>query len=354
MSNAYSVVQWNTHKKKYDLIMLSMIMVYLVSFVVLGMLFFPAPGDISPPILIIRALGTCAILLLHVILIIGPLARFTSKTNILLYNRRHLGVAFFCVAALHGVLTILFYGGFGVINPLSALLIEPFRSGGIPFEIFGFVALLIFALMAATSHDFWLKNLGPRFWKTMHMGVYVAYALVLAHVVLGALADEKNIFYPVSITVGAVTICFLHLKAGLQEVRKDHRLISSKPTTEWIDVCSVDDIPHDRAKIVQINTQERIAVFRYEDKLSAISNVCAHQGGPLGEGKVVDGCVTCPWHGYQYLPSCGQSPPPYTEKIPTYEIRIEGQRVLINPDPNEPGTEVSPAMITPAQGDDHE
>lgn len=39
--------------------------------------------------------------------------------------------------------------------------------------------------MAATSHDFWLKNLTAPVWKRLHMLVYAAYALLLAHLLLG-------------------------------------------------------------------------------------------------------------------------------------------------------------------------
>jgi len=56
----------------------------------------------------------------------------------------------------------------------------------------------------------------------------------------------------------------------------------------------------------------RVAIFKYDGKLSAIHNVCKQQSGPLGAGRIIDGFVTCRWHGYQYLPSNGQSPPPFT------------------------------------------
>ncbi len=42
---------------------------------------------------------------------------------------------------------------------------------------------------------------------------------------------------------------------------------------------------------------ERVAVFRYEGKISALSSVCQHQNGPLGEGQIIDGCVTCIFSG---------------------------------------------------------
>lgn len=43
-----------------------------------------------------------------------------------------------------------------------------------------------------------------------------------------------------------------------------------------------------------------IAVFRHARAWFAIDGMCAHQGGPLADGVVRDGCVTCPWHGWQY------------------------------------------------------
>jgi len=53
----------------------------------------------------------------------------------------------------------------------------------------------------------------------------------------------------------------------------------------------------------------------------------------LGKG-VLTGCiVTCPWHGYQFRPEDGASPPPFMERVATYEVRIEGDRVFVNPTP---------------------
>ena len=109
----------------------------------------------------------------------------------------------------------------------------------------------------------------------------------------------------------------------------------------WLKVCDINEIEEDRAKIFTVGN-ERVAIFKYDGKLSAINNVCKHQGGPLGEGKVIDGCITCPWHGYQYLPHNGQSPPPFTEKVATYELKLEANTVYINPRAFEEGTEVNP------------
>jgi nitrite reductase/ring-hydroxylating ferredoxin subunit len=133
----------------------------------------------------------------------------------------------------------------------------------------------------------------------------------------------------------------LHLAAAVRERRAD------RPEPEkggFVDFCAADDIPENGARVRRVGG-ERVAVFRYGGRVSAISNVCRHQGGPLGEGRIVDGCVTCPWHGYQYLPDTGASPPPFAEKVETFDVRVENGRVLVRAAPNRPGTRVEPAKI---------
>ena len=106
----------------------------------------------------------------------------------------------------------------------------------------------------------------------------------------------------------------------------------------------MEGIPEDCATTTVLNG-ENIAIFKYDGKVSAIHNVCKHQMGPLGEGKIVDGCITCPWHGYQYLPQNGQSPPPFKEKVKTYAVRVSEGEVWVNPTPFEEGTQVEPATF---------
>ena len=65
----------------------------------------------------------------------------------------------------------------------------------------------------------------------------------------------------------------------------------------------------------------------------ALSNICRHQGGPVGEGRILDGCITCPWHGWQYKPESGVSPPPFHEVIETYPVRVVDGVVYVNPEP---------------------
>ena len=114
----------------------------------------------------------------------------------------------------------------------------------------------------------------------------------------------------------------------------------------WVNACAVADIPENRARIVNL-AGERVAIFKYDGKISAVSNVCQHQNGPLGEGKIVFGCITCPWHGYQYRPETGAAPPPFVERVPTFNVRVANGRVWLDPQPNPAGTRVEPAGIEP-------
>jgi len=135
----------------------------------------------------------------------------------------------------------------------------------------------------------------------------------------------------------------LHVIAARREARTDNELpVVAKDG--YVDVCALSAIPEYRAKVVCAGG-ERVAVFRYDGKVSAVSNVCRHQNGPLGEGRIVDGCITCPWHGYQYKPENGSAPPPFKEKVATYAVRVRNGRVQIDPRANPPGTFVEPAPL---------
>ncbi len=57
--------------------------------------------------------------------------------------------------------------------------------------------------------------------------------------------------------------------------------------------------------------------------------------------------MTCPWHGFQYNVRNGQSPAPFTEKIPTYKIAVRDGMVLVDPEANPPGTYVEPVEVDP-------
>ncbi|MBL8234882.1 MAG: ferric reductase-like transmembrane domain-containing protein [Bryobacterales bacterium] len=326
MSVHYQAVGWNRDKRVYDAVLLSFVACYLLLFAGAGTWIHPSA---TIETLLIRGLGTLALFLLHVILAIGPLCRLDPRFLPLLYNRRHLGVTTFLIALAHGLFTLVQFHAFGDVPVLESLFTSNTRYGSLrefPFEALGAIALAWLFLLAATSHDFWLNALSPAVWKTLHMGVYGVYVVLVGHVALGVLQAETNPVFVIVLATGAAMVVTLHIAAARREQHRDE---SAALSNGFAEVCRFEDIPEKRARIVCVGG-ERIAVFRHDGKVSALSNVCRHQGGPLGEGRIVDGCVTCPWHGYQYLPETGGSPPPFQEQVATFETRVVDGMVYVS------------------------
>ena len=343
MSVGYQAVSWNRQKRIYDVVLAGFVASYLAIFIGAGSV---VHRNATAETLLIRGFGTLSLLLLHVILCIGPLCRLNRRFLPLLYNRRHLGVTMFFFALAHGVFSIVQFHALGDLNPLVSLFVSNTRYNSVaefPFQALGFFALVILFLMAATSHDFWLHNLSAPVWKRIHMMVYPAYGLLIAHVSLGALQSETSPWLSGLLGLGIIVVITLHVSAAMKERCLD-RECTDAVADGFIEVGEVRSIPENRAKVVTLSG-ERVAVFRYGGKVSAISNVCRHQNGPLGEGRIIDGCITCPWHGYQYLPDSGASPPPFTEKVPTFQTKIVGTKVLVHPCAHPPGTRLEPAVL---------
>ncbi len=202
MSVNYTAVQWNRQKKFYDFALVGGVAAFLFSFAAATKNLFPL---ITDEILIIRTFGVAAFVLLHVILCIGPLCRMNSKFLPLLYNRRHAGVTCFLLALVHAVFVVATYHAGSDTNPLLSIFVSSPLTGsvaGVPFQPFGFFALVILFLLAATSHDFWLANLTAPVWKALHMGVYFAYALLVLHVAFGTLQGEVSRVYVATMAFG--------------------------------------------------------------------------------------------------------------------------------------------------------
>lgn len=345
MSVKYTPVQWTNSKIFYDLVVLALVFAYVLIYIRFTPQFLGETLPADGAIVRARAFGTCAFLLLTLILCIGPLARLDTRFLPLLYNRRHLGVITFLVALTHAAFVLNWYFNFSPTPRFEALLTSNTSYGqvlGFPFETLGILALLALAVLATTSHDFWLNFLAARTWKWLHYSIYVAYTALVGHVALGSLQSERNATFTIVVAVSVALVCALHALAAIAETRRRN---TARDEAGWISVGDVGDFVEGRARIARLANGDRIAVFRHEDRLSAIANACAHQNGPLGEGRILDGCVTCPWHGFQYRLSDGCSPEPFTEKVPTYNLRIDGTAVLVATAQNPPGTHVEPTPL---------
>lgn len=352
MSVKYVPVIWNRFKLVVDAVFLATAMAYLAVFFYLAPLVENPLSAYDDAIRAMVAYGSCAFVMLSFILMIGPLARLDPRFLPLLYNRRHFGVMTCALALLHANAVLSWYFSFSPQEPLVALFAANTSYGqmlGFPFEIFGIAALVILLIMAVTSHDFWLGFLTPPVWKGLHMLVYPAYGLLVLHIGLGALQGAHG--FPLFVFVFGLVcaVCALHFLSARRHMREEKALAAAPRRIAsgdvWICVGRADVLPTTRGKIVRLPDGERAAVFSYGGKISATSNICAHQNGPLGEGCVLNGAITCPWHGFQYQPHDGRAPAPFTEKIATFALKYEDGQVWLNAKPNPSGTPVAPLVM---------
>lgn len=98
--------------------------------------------------------------------------------------------------------------------------------------------------------------------------------------------------------------------------------------SDWIEAAKLADLP-DGAAIEVVADGRIVALARSGDAVYALDGMCAHQGGPLGKGRL-DGCtLTCPWHGWQYDASTGRQLLSKTIRQRRYPVRVVADTILI-------------------------
>lgn len=97
----------------------------------------------------------------------------------------------------------------------------------------------------------------------------------------------------------------------------------------WIAVGSLSDIPRRGARCVS-NGDMTIAVFRTaEDRIFALEDRCPHRQGPLSQGIVHDGCVTCPLHNWVISLETGKAQGADEGTVSSFPVRLEGETILL-------------------------
>ena len=105
-----------------------------------------------------------------------------------------------------------------------------------------------------------------------------------------------------------------------------------KPEKEFKKAANVNDIKPGEMKMVQVNDTD-VCLVNVDGEFCAISNACAHHGGPLADGALEGDVVTCPWHGWKFSVKTGGSPVAKTVKVDCFEVKIEGSDVLVGTEP---------------------
>ncbi|MEA1902858.1 MAG: Rieske (2Fe-2S) protein [Actinomycetota bacterium] len=96
-----------------------------------------------------------------------------------------------------------------------------------------------------------------------------------------------------------------------------------------------DLVPGDR--VSALSGDRKVVVFNIDGHLHAMNASCVHTGGPLEEGVVRDGVVTCPWHLHRYEVTTGQRVDMPGKGQEAYPVAVEDGVIMVEvPDPKPP------------------
>lgn len=90
-----------------------------------------------------------------------------------------------------------------------------------------------------------------------------------------------------------------------------------------------DDVPPGKIYEFQVGGQA-IAIANVAGKFCAINSICAHEGGPLGEGELEGTVVTCPWHAWQYDVTTGKVVQNPSLGVECYPVELRGDDVFVD------------------------
>ncbi len=101
-------------------------------------------------------------------------------------------------------------------------------------------------------------------------------------------------------------------------------------THDWVDLGLASELT---GKPVQqlLARRTKIALVCRDGAFTAISAVCNHAGGPLGEGRLDGDYLECPWHFWKFHHATGKGEPGFEEDaVPAYTLKVEDGRLLLD------------------------
>ena len=113
-----------------------------------------------------------------------------------------------------------------------------------------------------------------------------------------------------------------------QGVNVDHNAWA-EPPGEWETVLDADDLGEGARRVVKAGDFD-VLLVNDGGSFRAIAEVCGHAGGPLHEGDIEAGCVTCPWHGSTFRLDGGWVVHgPATGPQPAFDVRERDGRLEV-------------------------
>lgn len=96
-------------------------------------------------------------------------------------------------------------------------------------------------------------------------------------------------------------------------------------------VASVSEIPEGEVRVVLCSDGRSLAMSNVDGNLFAIDNVCTHDDGPLGEGRLRGNRVICPRHGAAFDARTGRALTlPAVRGVNAYDVTVDGDDVLVD------------------------
>ena len=106
----------------------------------------------------------------------------------------------------------------------------------------------------------------------------------------------------------------------------------------WQDVGAAEELARAAVQSIAIG-RLKLALVHRDGKFCALSGVCNHVGGPLGEGTLDGDYVVCPWHAWKFHWRTGLGEPGFEEDaVPVHATKVEDGRVWVDLVPRTPRT----------------
>jgi nitrite reductase (NADH) small subunit len=96
----------------------------------------------------------------------------------------------------------------------------------------------------------------------------------------------------------------------------------------FIAVGKVSALPPDSVIEAMVGVQP-YAICNVGGAITALNGICIHRGGPLGQGQIHDGSLVCPYHMWEFDCRTGANRFDPTQGVATYEVKIEGDDILL-------------------------
>lgn len=223
--------------------------------------------------------------------------------------------------SIHATITDVPIGALTLAIIFDALNV---RDGADIALAFGILAIVAAAVAGAA--DYSDTDDEPRTVATVHATLMVV-ALVIYVVSLGLRLSSPQGDWTVAIVLSVVgyLIVALGAWAGGEVVYGFGNMVNRHAwrfgnKAEWTRL-DVTDIPENTPTAAKAGAQT-LVVVREGQQVYALHSVCAHAGGPLAQGRIVDGCIECPWHVSRFELSTGhRTQGPTTFDQPRYEVR---------------------------------